>query len=302
MTWPPLWGHYYWLLIHCATVRCLPRGFGDPHTAYKSATTTTLPPVLIPTLRTLLDNLPCRVCVKHAQAYVKNHPIPTNSAKDLTKYFFDLHNDVNKRLGKVEISIGAMFEQLNYQLVHHGCTVNDIYKGSSNSFKFCFFIPLTYSACIIPNKNTWFVEFIQNYHVLLPFSSQLVDTAMEAIDIVTVTYNKHCGDFGHSPLNSAELLKRFRHHFSDAEFVSTSRAYTMRLEDHRTISSYVDSFQRIPRLSTSFEPIMISLLVSTIIFIIIAVAFLVSVRTTPKQPVGPQTQPVDSRGNDPNSS
>lgn len=288
MTWPPLWGHYYWMLIHCTGIMYLPQNYSDPKAAYLSGTPQNIPREVIHALSILLEHLPCQVCVKHAATFVDAKPLESIvTSHDLIKYFFDMHNDVNRRLGKREISIASMFELLNYQLVHRGSNINDVYKHSFNSFRFDTFIPLIYSACLLPSNNTWFVQFLKCYVYLLPFQDKLIDSwveplqetsvsAIEAIELVSKTYNRHCGAMGHAPLDSAEMMKRFRNHFSDAETASTSRAYSMRLEDHKTLAAYMNSFQKIPRVSSTLEPLIIALLVAVVIFIAIATALLVA--------------------------
>lgn len=285
MTWPPLWGHYYWLFIHCIGIRYLPLGFSDPKTAYKNGAKTAIPSRVLSATQTLLENLPCRVCVHHAAAYLEQHPFQSiSTAQEFILYFFDMHNDVNKRLGKIQITETAMFEQLNLSLVYQGMTVNDVYKRRPNSFQFVFFIPLIYSACVVPTHNPWFMAFLADYSYLVPFEEHLVDSwvdpndqnrpvsAGEAIEMVTALYNRHCGSMGFSPLDSAELMKRFRYHFSDKEQESTSRAYAMRLEDHRTISTYVDSLHKLPRLSHTLEPVLTAVLVVVSVLIVVLIA------------------------------
>ena len=47
----------------------------------------------------VINNLPCKECIKHANAYIAEHPTPLGSI-ELQKWSFDFHNAVNRRLGK----------------------------------------------------------------------------------------------------------------------------------------------------------------------------------------------------------
>lgn len=59
-------------------------------------------------VRTFIDCLtrlyPCPDCAKHFQELVKKKPPQTGSAADLQRWMCELHNDVNKRLGKSEFN------------------------------------------------------------------------------------------------------------------------------------------------------------------------------------------------------
>lgn len=45
-------------------------------------------------------NFPCKICGKHFVKMIEEHPIKHNSREELVFYFCDLHNLVNKFLGK----------------------------------------------------------------------------------------------------------------------------------------------------------------------------------------------------------
>ena len=53
---------------------------------------------------------PCKICGKHFNEMLQNYPIKIKSREDLVFYFCDLHNKVNKRLGKPEYDCMKTFE------------------------------------------------------------------------------------------------------------------------------------------------------------------------------------------------
>jgi hypothetical protein len=48
--------------------------------------------------------LPCFYCRDHYSRHLKEFPIQTGSKKDLVYWLIDIHNDVNKELGKPKLS------------------------------------------------------------------------------------------------------------------------------------------------------------------------------------------------------
>ena len=74
---PDVWGPPLWAKIHATAAR----GHAWEFTAL---------------LEDLVHTLPCPICRPKLAAYLKEHPI----VGDLEKYASDLHNDVNRRLGK----------------------------------------------------------------------------------------------------------------------------------------------------------------------------------------------------------
>lgn len=48
----------------------------------------------------ILANLPCPECSRHAMAYVQGHPIDTSSREALTGWMCNFHNDTRVRLGQ----------------------------------------------------------------------------------------------------------------------------------------------------------------------------------------------------------
>jgi hypothetical protein len=48
--------------------------------------------------------IPCHLCRRHYTEYIEQHPIKADSRDELARWVFDLHNSVNKRTEKPEMS------------------------------------------------------------------------------------------------------------------------------------------------------------------------------------------------------
>lgn len=54
---------------------------------------------------------PCSHCAHHLQSYIKKHPPTLNDNKELSLWFCDVHNQVNKLLGKPIFDCNLVFER-----------------------------------------------------------------------------------------------------------------------------------------------------------------------------------------------
>lgn len=91
---PKVWGPCVWKTLHILAA-------GYPAVPSKSAV---LQVTMI--LRALPILLPCPVCKNHALNYMNSINIVevTSSRENLARFFIDMHNYVNKRYGKQELS------------------------------------------------------------------------------------------------------------------------------------------------------------------------------------------------------
>lgn len=90
------WGPAGWTFLHCA-------GF-----AYPDAPTLDDRRRMYAFLRSVGPVLPCRRCRSHCEAYVRSHlpgphAPPLASREAASRFLVDMHNDVNRRLGKAEV-------------------------------------------------------------------------------------------------------------------------------------------------------------------------------------------------------
>lgn len=80
---PPVWGPPLWYLLHKLAER-------EDYHALKAA------------LEAVQVLIPCSICQGHLTEMLKQHPVPRRGLK---QYMVDLHNQVNRRLGKAQYGI-----------------------------------------------------------------------------------------------------------------------------------------------------------------------------------------------------
>eukprot|EP00127_Corallochytrium_limacisporum_P002244 Clim_evm32s109 gene=Clim_evmTU32s109 len=54
---------------------------------------------------------PCWYCADHLKEYLKAHPVTADSNVTLSRWFCDMHNDVNERLGKETFDCKKVMER-----------------------------------------------------------------------------------------------------------------------------------------------------------------------------------------------
>ena len=89
---PNVWGPFFWNTIHIITL-AYP---SDPDEQTKQAAKDFF--------YSLQYLLPCSICKEHYRNHLANYPPEISTKKDIIQYAFNLHNLVNKDLGKREIS------------------------------------------------------------------------------------------------------------------------------------------------------------------------------------------------------
>lgn len=88
---PEIWGSHGWKFLHAVTLVYPNKPSNREKKEYKEFFTT------------IGNVLPCYGCREHYQKNLKKFPLTDDilsSQKTLVKWLIDLHNDVNKRLGK----------------------------------------------------------------------------------------------------------------------------------------------------------------------------------------------------------
>jgi hypothetical protein len=96
---PSIWGAILWELLHAIGVRT----GRSPHRLRADE---------LRTLRWLVNHLesivPCQECRAHIEEYRRFHPPPDESPGDYNEWFWQFHEAVNQRLGKVGISFSEV--------------------------------------------------------------------------------------------------------------------------------------------------------------------------------------------------
>lgn len=99
------WGPIIWKLLHCLTIKikeeCFPKKKNE----------------LINTILSIFSNLPCPYCSSHAMSLSKKLNITKiNDKSKLIKALYIIHNLVNKKLKKKELSYDIIETYNNYNM------------------------------------------------------------------------------------------------------------------------------------------------------------------------------------------
>jgi hypothetical protein len=103
---PSVWGPILWNTMHIISL-----GYPDePDEATRQAAASFY--------RSLSFLIPCPICRIHYTKHIQASPPATESREALSRWVFMIHNQVNKELGKIEISYDAFLahmESLSYE-------------------------------------------------------------------------------------------------------------------------------------------------------------------------------------------
>ena len=91
---PAVWGPIFWTTMHIATI------------GYPSFPTDEEQKAAINFFESLQYMIPCPICKEHYKANLKNFPVNTvvDDKQKLIRWLFNMHNTINKQLGKSEIT------------------------------------------------------------------------------------------------------------------------------------------------------------------------------------------------------
>ena len=91
---PEFWGPSGWKFLHSITFQYPMKPTIDDKAHYKEF------------FNSLKYTLPCQKCAYHYAKHIRKYPIDSalNSKDDLVKWLINIHNEVNKSLGKREYS------------------------------------------------------------------------------------------------------------------------------------------------------------------------------------------------------
>lgn len=97
------WGPIIWKVLHCLTIKIKDDCFHN----IKSN--------LIDTIQSIFSNLPCPYCSSHALLLFRKYNVKKINEKNiLIKALFVIHNEVNKKLKKKELSYDIIDTYNNY--------------------------------------------------------------------------------------------------------------------------------------------------------------------------------------------
>lgn len=116
------------------------------------------------------DTLPCKFCRDSYKKFIAENPIRLNSRLELTKWLWEIHNMVNKKLGKKYNSTDVSFENIynKYESYRAACPPKDshgcinplgnipkkkctiiIENASISKCKLCTILVLVLLSCIV---------------------------------------------------------------------------------------------------------------------------------------------------------
>ena len=128
---PEIWGKYGWDFIHLVTVDYpLNPTDNDKQHYYQF-------------FQNLQYILPCEKCRKQLSQHLINHPLTTSalaSRDTLVKWTIDLHNIVNRSIGKPVLSYTDAFRAIS-QLVNT--------RTKRKSYTWCYLLALIICICIV---------------------------------------------------------------------------------------------------------------------------------------------------------
>ena len=88
---PNIWGPHAWLFLHTITLNYPDHPTNKEKEIYRSF------------FKTLGGVLPCEKCREHYLINLEKYPIQLESKEDLTKWLFNLHNQVNIKNNKSQM-------------------------------------------------------------------------------------------------------------------------------------------------------------------------------------------------------
>jgi hypothetical protein len=97
---PTIWGPFFWNTIHIMTL-AYPK---DPDEQTQQAAKNFF--------YSLQYLLPCDICKEHYKKHLEEDPPVVSSQKEIILYAFNLHNKVNKDLGKSVITYGEFMTHI----------------------------------------------------------------------------------------------------------------------------------------------------------------------------------------------
>lgn len=99
---PTVWGPLFWTTMHIVSLGYSP----TPSKEEQSA--------VIQFYRSLEFVIPCPICRAHYSKFLKDMPVENHVANRdaLVKWLFDVHNNVNKQLGKSEMTWEQYIDQI----------------------------------------------------------------------------------------------------------------------------------------------------------------------------------------------
>lgn len=208
-SYPPFWGRYFWDLLHMSAYMHLQHDRLDPADARVF-------------VRLLCELLPCPACSDHCSEYLEANPLSTGITNGVSywSYLVRLHNTVNTRTGKLELSERDAERHVVERLASLGVRANDLVSHLAYSHWLVLAM-----VCNIHGPHTAHA-FVRAWCRMVPFGYHRTATdtvrdvlgeyhaAMEnaewTLESVECMYTRVCESFGCPALRPGQLA----HHVS----------------------------------------------------------------------------------------
>ena len=176
--WAPAWGFLFWLFLHAFA-----KSYEDKIMSQEEITQIQI------FFNILIRWLPCPSCRVHALSYVHKVPFVFQDGKELANYFHVLHNDVNQRTNKIQLTRKEADEALMTNLE------NQKASDLTNSFPDVYWLVLTWIAhnfTMNPDKPSeieqkMMTDFLHSVCYVLPFRDYKCSNGKEAKEVLLET-------------------------------------------------------------------------------------------------------------------
>ena len=115
---PKFWGPHAWIFLHSVTMN------------YPKEPTEKDKLIYINFFKELQHILPCEKCAYNYKRHLEDFPIEEalDSREKMIQWFINIHNEVNKELGKPIYTYDQVIEEYRYKMFHLDRDSSNVYK------------------------------------------------------------------------------------------------------------------------------------------------------------------------------
>lgn len=240
--WAPAWGYLFWLFLHA---------LGRSYENHDLSDTEIV--MLKQFVICLLCLLPCPACREHAKGYVITHPIEWKKGNDISTYFFNFHNEVNR-------TAQSKKRELNWEEAQIAISTNlgnEIFRDDFWNVLvwICWFYTRTPDVPSEPDK-AMLLGLIHAAPFAVPFwefkthDDRIArDVLLEVVQFANVNtrdlsvqtiahmFNSLAGEFGLKYRDMKEMNRLFEYSLDHKQMPAFVRSLQVREEDHKKIKS-----------------------------------------------------------------
>ena len=115
---PKFWGPHAWVFLHVITMN------------YPKEPTDSDKQIYISFFKNLQYIIPCEKCAYHYKRHIKEYPIEQalETRETIIQWLINIHNEVNKELGKPLYTYDQVIEEYRYKMLNEGHDETMVYK------------------------------------------------------------------------------------------------------------------------------------------------------------------------------